>query len=317
MMLEDFLNRVRRNARHWGKWARRRSIECYRVYDRDIPEFAFALDVYGERAHLQEYQRSASVEGPLHEQWVGEVHQAAADGLGIAGERVILKRRPRRHAGEQHEKTGRRGEDFVVQEGGHRFLVNLEAYLDTGLFLDHRTTRAMVAREAAGKRLLNLFSYTGSFTVYAAAAGAVSSVSVDLSNTYLDWARRNFALNGLDESRHVLERADVLRWLAEEGAGRRFDLVVLDPPSFSTSKSMTGVLDLQRDYPALLDGCAHVLAPGGALYFSTNLRTFKFEPSACPNLVAEDISAKTIPEDFRNRRIHRCWRCVRGEAARR
>jgi 23S rRNA (cytosine1962-C5)-methyltransferase len=313
--LGDFLNRVRKNARHWGRWARRRGIACYRVYDRDIPEFAFALDLYGERAHLQEYDRAHGHPGEQaagREQRLRRVQLAAAEGLGFDPQRVVLKRRARRRAGAQHEKTGRRGEDFVVEEGGHRFLVNLEAHLDTGLFLDHRNTRALVAAEAPGKRFLNLFCYTAGFTVYAAAAGAASSVSVDLSNTYLDWARRNFALNRIDTRRHLLERADVRRWL-EEGAaaGRRFDLIVLDAPAFSTSKAMSGVLDIQRDYPALLTGCARLLGDGGVLYFSTNLRTFKFDAAAAQPLTAEEISQRTVPEDFRNRRMHRCWRLVR------
>ncbi|HEU5283469.1 MAG TPA: class I SAM-dependent methyltransferase [Burkholderiales bacterium] len=309
--LGDFLNRVRKNARHWGRWARRRGVTCYRVYDRDIPEFAFALDVYGERAQLQEYdRRDAQAAG--HEDRLRQVHLTAAEGLDLAPERVALKRRALRRAGEQHEKTGRRGEDFVVEEGGHRFLVNLEAYLDTGLFLDHRNTRALVAGEAPGRRFLNLFCYTGSFTVYAAAGGAASSVSVDLSNTYLDWARRNFALNRIDGRRHLLERADARRWLEQAAeTGMRFDLIVLDPPAFSASKAMSGVLDVQRDYPALLSGCARLLSDGGVLYFSTNLRTFKFDASAALPMTAEEISARTVPEDFRNRRVHRCWRMVR------
>jgi 23S rRNA (cytosine1962-C5)-methyltransferase len=224
---------------------------------------------------------------------------------------VVAKVRARRHAGEQHEKTGVRGTDFVVNEGGHRFMVNLNAYLDTGLFLDHRNTRAMVAAEAQGRRFLNLFCYTGSFTVYAAAAGAVSSVSVDLSNTYLDWAGRNLALNAIDQRRHLLERADVLRWLtAAADTGRQFDLIMLDPPAFSTSKAMEGVLDVQRDHPTLLSQCARLLAPGGVIYFSTNLRSFKPEPFPGV-LTGEEISERSVPEDFRNRRIHRCWRFVK------
>ncbi len=313
MQIEDFANRVRRSARHWGKWARRRGIECYRIYDRDIPEFAFALDVYGHCAHLQEYRRGSEIGGPEHEAWLAQVRETAAAALELDLDAVVLKQRVRRHGGAQHEKTGRAGREFAVQEGGHRFLVNLEAYLDTGLFLDHRTTRALVAAEASGKRFLNLFCYTASFTVYAAAAGATSSVSVDLSNTYLDWARRNFALNDVAPDQHELVRADVLTWLKEAAAAnRQFDLVVLDPPSFSTSKAMTGVLDVQRDYPTLLADCARLLAPTGALYFSTNLAGFKFDPERVPALSGEDISQRTVPEDFRNRRIHRCWRFTRA-----
>lgn len=304
--VEPFVNRVRKNARHLRKWARREAVTCYRVYDRDIPEFAYALDVYGERAHLQIYDRSGMAADDDRDE---AVRVAAAQALDLAAADVVLKLRGRRHGMEQHEKTGMRGRDFVVEEGGRRFLVNLEAYLDTGLFLDHRVTRGLVAAEAAGRRFLNLFCYTGSFTVYAATGGAAESVSVDLSNTYLDWARRNFALNRLDPARHRLVRADALRWLPDARSQRqRFDLIVLDPPSFSTSKAMTGVLDVQRDHAVLLSACAGLLAPGGVLYFSTNLRTFKPDPQALTALGAEEISARTVPEDFRNRRIHRCWR---------
>jgi len=308
--LEDFANRLGKNVRHRRKWARRRGIECFRVYDRDIPEFAFAVDLYGTRAHFQVYERGESddAHGGLP---LDAVHDAVAQALELPRAAVVPKVRARRHGGEQHEKTGVRGDDFVVGEGGHRFLVNLHAYLDTGLFLDHRDTRALVAAEAQGRRFLNLFCYTGSFTVYAAGAGAISSVSVDLSNTYLDWAARNLALNAVDQRVHALERADVLRWLDQAvQAGRAFDLIVLDPPAFSTSKAMAGVLDVQRDHPALLAQCARLLAPGGVLYFSTNLRSFR--PEAFPDdLAGEEISARTVPEDFRNRRIHRCWRLVR------
>jgi 23S rRNA (cytosine1962-C5)-methyltransferase len=309
VQVADFRNRVAKNARHWGRWARRRGIECYRVYDRDIPAFAFALDVYGKSAHLQEYTRNAADDAFAGDAFLQHVKAAAAEALGIAPDRVVLKRRPQRRAGEQHEKTGRSGEELEVGEGGHRFLVNLEAYLDTGLFLDHRNTRAMVGAEARGRRFLNLFCYTGSFTVYAAGGGAASSVSVDLSNTYLEWARRNLVLNRIDAVRHELERADVLQWLAGAAQNeRRFDLIVLDPPAFSTSKAMTATLDVQRDHCTLLAACARLLAPRGVLYFSTNLRSFKLDPAAGEGLRGEEISARTVPEDFRNRRIHRCWR---------
>jgi 23S rRNA (cytosine1962-C5)-methyltransferase len=310
--LADFRNRLAKNARHWGKWARRRGIECYRVYDRDIPEFAFALDVYGERAHLQEYRRADEAPGAAQDEWLAQAHAAAAEAIGCAPGRVVLKRRAQRRADEQHEKTGSRGEDFAVREGGHRFWVNLEAYLDTGLFLDHRTTRAMVGAEARGRRLLNLFCYTGSFTVYAAAGGAQSSVSVDLSNTYLEWAARNLALNGITQPPHALVRADVLQWLEDAvRERRRFDLIVLDPPAFSTSKAMRGTFDVQRDHARVIGQCARLLDAGGVLYFSTNLRTFRLDPDAGAELRGEDISARTVPEDFRNRRIHACWRFVR------
>ena len=314
--MKDFANRIARNARHWGKWARRHGIQCYRVYDRDIPEYAFALDVYADRAHLQEYDRAGEpleTDSSVREAWLTQAHHAAAEGLGLDSSRVVTKRRAKRRGLAQHEKSGRAGEDFVVQEGGHQFIVNLEAYLDTGLFLDHRNTRAMVAAEVAGKRFLNLFCYTGSFTVYAACSGAASSVGIDLSSTYLGWARRNFDLNGIDPQRHVLERGDVLVWLKEAArAGQRFDVIVLDPPSFSTSKAMRDTLDIQRDHPELIMACTRLLARGGVLYFSTNLRSFKLDDAGTAGLEGEEISARTVPDDFRNRRIHRCWRFKRS-----
>jgi 23S rRNA (cytosine1962-C5)-methyltransferase len=311
--LEDFTNRVRKNARHFGKWARRRGIEAYRIYDRDIPEFAFALDLYGPRAHLQQYDR-ASEGGLTHDdEWAQAVREAAAGALGIAPAGVVLKLRAKRHGHAQHEKTGVAGEDFVVAEGGHRFIVNLQAYLDTGLFLDHRNTRALVRSQARDRRVLNLFCYTASFTVYAAAGGAASSLSLDLSNTYLGWARRNLELNRVDPQRHRLERADVLAWLEAAATGeRRFDLIVLDPPSFSASKAMVRTLDAQRDHPELLQRCARILAPGGLLYFSTNLRSFRLDPAGAEGLQGEEISARTVPEDFCNRHIHRCWQFRRA-----
>jgi 23S rRNA (cytosine1962-C5)-methyltransferase len=310
--LEDFANRVHKNARHFGKWARRRGIEAYRVYDRDIPEFAFALDVYGARAHLQEYDRGAEHGRTHDESWANDAQAAAADALGMAAADVVLKLRAKRQGHTQHEKTGVAGTDFIVTERGHRFIVNLHAYLDTGLFLDHRDTRAVVQSQASGKRFLNLFCYTGSFTVYAAAGGAVSSLSLDLSNTYLEWARRNLELNRVDPVRHRLERADVLEWLEQSAASpAAFDLIFLDPPSFSTSKSMRRTLDIQRDHPELLERCGRLLAPGGVLYFSTNLRSFHFDAAAAAGLRGEEISARTLPEDFRNRRIHRCWQFSR------
>jgi len=312
--LADFANRVRKNARHLGKWARRRGIQCYRVYDRDIPEFVYALDLYGERAHLQEYERANAEEDPARARWREEVVRAAAEGLEIAPECVVFKRRARRRAGEQHEKTGARGEEFLVEEGGHRFIVNLEAYLDTGLFLDHRVTRSLVQEEARGKRFLNLFCYTGSFTVYAAGGGAPESVSVDLSNTYLGWAQRNYELNRIDVRQHLLVRADVLQWLGgARRAGERFDLIVLDPPSVSKSKAMAHALDVQQDHRALIGDCARLLKPGGVLYFCTNLQRFRLAPEAFEGLEAEEISQRSVPEDFRNRRIHRCWRAVKPQ----
>ena len=310
---EMFLNRVGKNYRHLRRWARREGIECFRVYDRDIPELPFALDVYGERAQLQEY--SAPVTGVrAQREWRSAMHAGAAQALELPLRQVVLKQRHGQRPQAQYRKLGPRGEDFIVGESEHRFIVNLTDYLDSGLFLDHRQTRALVQSLAAGKRVLNLFCYTGSFSVYAAAGGAKTSTSVDLSNTYLDWARRNFELNGMDTGRHRLVQADARRFVEDEAAaGQRYDLIVLDPPSFSNSKRMQGVLDVQRDHVALIRGCVEIIAPAGDLLFSTNLRSFRLDAAALAGLNVTDISAQTVPPDFRNRKIHKCWRIGRTE----
>lgn len=303
---EMFANRVAKNLRHTVKWARKQGIEAFRVYDRDIPEIPLALDVYGGRAHLQEYS-APELDPPGQRAWIAAMRQAAAGALGIPVEAVALKQRHGQRPEAQYRRLGGSGGDFVIREGGHAFIVNLTEYLDTGLFLDHRQTRAMVGARAPGRRFLNLFCYTASFSVYAAAAQ--SSVSVDLSNTYLDWARRNFELNRMDLARHRLVQADARRFLDDEaGAGRCYDLIVLDPPSFSNSKRMQGVLDVQRDHVELIRGCMALLDPGGELFFSTNLRSFRLDTDALGGLNLEDLSGQTVPPDFRNKKIHRCWR---------
>lgn len=307
--IQAFANRLRKNAKHWSKWARRQHVECYRVYDRDIPEFPLAIDIYGARAHLQEFDTGWQISDEEHAAWVHSIKDAVSEVLQLPLEAVTFKLRARQKGLAQYEKTGSRGDNFIVTEDGHRFIVNLEQYLDTGLFLDHRNTRRMVQEKAAGKRFLNLFAYTGSFTVYAAAGGAWESVTVDLSNTYQDWARRNFELNGMDLDKHHLVRADVLVWLDQAVAsGEQFNLIVMDPPSFSNSKKMLGVLDVQRDHPHLINQCLALLAPGGELFFSTNLRSFELEAEKLtPCASIQEISTLTVPDDYRNKKIHRCW----------
>jgi len=209
---------------------------------------------------------------------------------------------------QQYEKTGKTGDDFIITENGRKFWVNLDKSLDTGLFLDHRNTRKKVGETAAGKRFLNLFSYTGSFTVYAATGGAASSETVDLSNTYLDWAKRNFKLNGIDTEQHKIVRADVFQYLQNAAAeGKQFDLIVMDPPSFSNSKKMLDILDIQRDHKKLIDGAMNLLASDGILYFSNNLRSFVLDNSVSEQYAVKDISKQSVPDDFRNKKIHQCW----------
>ena len=303
-----FANRLGKNAKHYLKWARRHNIEAWRLYDRDIPQFPFAIDVYGGQIHLQEYDTGWLMPPEEYEAWLAEVLEAVAFITGFAPADIHLKRRERQKGTQQYEKTGRAGEDFIVHEHGRRFWVNLEKYLDTGLFLDHRNTRQRVGEMAAGKRFLNLFAYTGSFSVYAATGGAAASETVDLSNTYLDWARRNFELNGIDEARHQIVRADVFQYLqAAAQAGKPFDLIVMDPPSFSNSKKMLDILDIQRDHQKLIDGAMALLASDGLLFFSNNLRSFALDEAVAQKYAVKDISKQSVPEDFRNKKIHQCW----------
>lgn len=304
---QPLYNRVRKNHRHLSRWAKREEISCYRLYDRDMPEFPFAIDWYAGQVHLQVFH------GKRSESFDWDALQAGlAATLGIAEPDVVLKTRERQRGVSQYEATGERGETRVVVENGLRFEVNLHRYLDTGLFLDHRLTRRMVRDEAADRRVLNLFAYTGSFSVYAAAGGASSTLSVDLSRTYQEWTRRNLRLNGFDNDANRREQADVFGFLENAAYRRqRFDLIVLDPPSFSNSKRMKDVLDVQRDHPRLILACLKLLTDGGTLYFSTNRRRFKLDDTLSDAAAIEDIGARTIPRDFARIRPHRCWRMTK------
>ncbi|EGF10327.1 TPA: class I SAM-dependent methyltransferase [Neisseria bacilliformis] len=303
-----FANRLGKNIKHLMKWAKRNGIEAWRIYDRDIPQFPFAVDVYGSQIHLQEYDTGWLMQPEEYEAWLAEIIEAIVFVTGFSSDDIHLKRRERQKGVQQYEKTGRAGEDFVIEENGRKFWVNLDKYLDTGLFLDHRNTRKKVGDTAAGKRFLNLFSYTGSFTVYAATGGAVSSETVDLSNTYLNWARRNFELNGIDLAKHQIIRADVFQYLQTAfEAGKQFDLIVMDPPSFSNSKKMSDTLDIQRDHARLIQGAMKLLAPNGLMYFSNNLRSFALDESIAEQYLVKDISKQSVPDDFRNKKIHQCW----------
>lgn len=304
-----FANRLKKRARHLRKWAAREGVSCYRLYDRDIPEVPLAVDWYEGRLHVAEYARGG--EGPQDDAWVAAMVDAAREALAVPADGVFVKRRERQRGLSQYDKVDATGARFVVREDGLRLLVNLTDYLDTGLFLDHRVTRRMVREEARGERVLNLFAYTGAFTVHAAAGGAASTTTVDLSRTYLDWARDNLAENGFAVgAAHELVQADVTRWVRDAPAGR-WGLVVLDPPTFSNSKRMDEVFDVQRDHVGLLQAVYRLTRPGGVVYFSTNYRRFKPEPAAFAGATrVEEISDRTVPEDYRNSRIHRAWRIV-------
>ncbi|ORF06188.1 SAM-dependent methyltransferase [Snodgrassella alvi] len=310
-MSEDigaFVNRLGKNIKHLRKWAQRQDIEAWRMYDRDIPQYPFAADIYADHVHLQEYDTGWLMHKTDYEKWLTEVVEAVLFVTGLPKEHIHVKKRQRQKGKDQYEKTGITGTDFVIHEHGRAFWVNLDKYLDTGLFLDHRNTRQKIGNIATGKRFLNLFAYTGSFSVYAATGGALFSETVDLSNTYLQWAQRNFDLNGLDMQAHQIVRADVFQYLQKAVEDhKQFDLIVMDPPSFSNSKKMLDILDIQRDQEKLIDGAMRLLSKQGSLYFSNNLRSFTLNPILEQRYDVNNISKKTIPEDFRNTRIHQCW----------
>ncbi len=309
----EFHNRLVRMAKHWKKWAKRQNITCFRLYDRDVPEIPLAIDWYEGRLQIAEYIRPHDRTDVEHKQWLQNMIRTAAESLEVPADKVALKHRQRQSGPSQYERTADERELLVVHEAGHQFLVNLSDYLDTGLFLDHRITRSMVERDASGKRLLNLFAYTGAFTVYATAGGATATTTVDLSNTYLDWARRNMKLNGFSQVWHQFVRSDALGFMHDLPRSREpmFDLAVVDPPTFSNSKMTANVWDVQRDYVELLNLVIERLSPGGKIYFSTNFRRFKFQPEELRGVTVREISRQTVPPDFRNKRIHRCWTIIK------
>ncbi len=314
---EMFANRLRKNLKKLTKWAKQNQVHCYRLYDADLPEYAVAVDVYhGEQTwvNVQEYESPKTIDPAKANQRLAGVMAEIPQVLEIPAEQVFLKIRRKQKSTDQYEKQGNSRHFHVVEESGCKFWVNFEDYLDTGLFLDHRPLRLLIQQQAKGKRFLNLFAYTGSATVHAAIGGAASSVTVDMSNTYVDWARRNFVLNGIRDN-HQLVRANCLQWLTEQADAKQkpqFDLIFLDPPTFSNSKKMDEVFDIQKDHVQLIRNAATLLAPDGNLYFSTNFRRFKMDQAALADLIIEDISATMIPEDFaRDAKIHYCWKISR------
>jgi 23S rRNA (guanine2445-N2)-methyltransferase / 23S rRNA (guanine2069-N7)-methyltransferase len=305
-----FANRLRKNLKRLELWAAQEHIDCFRVYEADMPEYAFAIDVYGREprhVYLQEYAPPKSVNQEGARERRREVLAALPDVMQVPLAQIHTRVRKAQKGREQYEKRALTAERHAVQEGGLKFWVNFRDYLDTGLFLDHRIIRQMLREWADDADFLNLFCYTGSATVYAAAGGARSSVSVDMSNTYLDWARDNLELNGFGAPQHQLQRADCLEWLTSQ-SGPRFDLIFVDPPTFSNSKRMDGVLDVQRDHVGMIRRSLALMRPTGRLVFSTNYTRFRLDAAALADLQVEDISARTVPKDFeRNPRIHRCF----------
>jgi len=310
----SFANRLKKNLKKLSKWARQNHITCYRVYDADLPEYAAAVDIYqGEQTwvNIQEYEPPKSIDQHKANQRLAGLLAEIPHVLGVNREQIFLKIRRKQRSTDHYEKHGDQGRFHIVEECGVKLLVNFEDYLDTGLFLDHRPIRMLIQQQAKDKHFLNLFAYTGTATVHAAMGGAKSTTTVDMSNTYITWAKNNMALNK-NTGEHEFIQADCLEWLDHEARqpySRQYDLIFLDPPTFSNSKRMDDVFDIQNDHVQLIKNAVALLVPDGVLFFSNNFRRFKMDKPALSGLTLEDITATTIPEDFsRNPRIHYCWK---------
>lgn len=307
-----FENRLSKVYRHLRKTARRQGITCFRIYDRDLPEFPLIIELYEDHVYVAEYRSQHGMDDDAYDEWLQQSLAVTAKVLEVPEDRLYLRTRQRKQSRQgQYEKLDFSKEEFVVQEGGLRFKVNLSDYLDSGLFLDHRTTRQMVREEAQDKKVLNLFCYTGSFSVYAAAGGAAAVTSVDLSKTYLQWAEDNMRLNNLfDPAKHQYVHADVLQYL-DELKLNTYDLVVLDPPTFSNSKRMKDFLDIQRDHAAIINKVMLAMKPGGVLYFSNNLRKFELDEAAITASAVKNITKQTEPFDFQGKLLRHCFRMIK------
>jgi 23S rRNA (guanine2445-N2)-methyltransferase / 23S rRNA (guanine2069-N7)-methyltransferase len=301
-----FANRLQKNAKKMKKWVDKNKLQCYRVYDADMPEYAVAIDVYGRWAHVQEYQAPKSIDPEKAKQRLYEAVSAIPSSLNIPESNVVVKHRVRQSGKEQYEKLDQSRHEMVVEEYGCEFIVNLKDYLDTGLFLDHRPVRKLIQDQANGKRFLNLFCYTATASVHAGQGGARSTLSVDMSNTYTEWARRNIELNEFSERDHVVERADCIEWLKQNT--QKFDLIFMDPPTFSNSKKMEDVLDIQRDHGSLIRLAMARLDRGGQLIFSNNYRRFILDEEIEQEFNVRNITKETFDLDFeRNSKIHQCY----------
>ena len=305
----DLLNRLQKNLARLRPWAAQTQVDCFRVYDADLPEYAVAIDLYGDAAHVQEYSPPKHLDPGRTAARLRTILRLLPAALDIAPSRLFLKQRARQRGSSQYQRVAERNDGHLVHEMGARFWVNLSDYLDTGLFLSHRQVRAYIEARSRGRRFLNLFGYTGTATVRAALGGAVSSLTVDLSQTYLAWAEHNFQLNGLSRQ-HALCQADCLTWL--ERAEGSYDLILLDPPTFSNSKRMQGTMVVERDHSALINQAGRLLAPGGTLIFSCNAHGFRLAPESLPDWSLQPLSAETLPRDFARRpQRHHCWALTR------
>jgi 23S rRNA (cytosine1962-C5)-methyltransferase len=310
-----FQNRLSKVYRHKSKLAAKQNITCYRIYDHDLPEFPLCIERYDDKVYIAEYVRKHGMDELQHEQWLEECIEVIARLLQVNNEDIYIKQRKRKaNRLDQYEKTGENGDFFSVAEQGLHFFVNLTDYLDTGLFLDHRITRNRVRNESKGKRVLNLFAYTGSFSVYAADGHAASVTTVDLSKTYLNWAEQNFKLNNfINPDQYFFVHADVKQYL-KTVPPNSFDLVVLDPPTFSNSKRMKDFLDIQRDHVELMNDVLSLLSPSGIVYFSTNFTRFVLDYAAIHSTQIKDITKATTPFDFEGKLQRWCFQIINHQS---
>jgi 23S rRNA (cytosine1962-C5)-methyltransferase len=306
---EMFHNRLVKVYRHLSKQAKRLAISCWRVYDHDLPEFPFCIEIYDDYLYVAEYKRKHSMTDEQHDEWMEQCITVMSEVLKIEKEKIFLKLRQRKPGRlGQYQRLDQQKNELIAEENGLKFYVNLSDYLDTGLFLDHRSTRQIVREKASDKKVLNLFAYTGSFSVYAAAGNAKEIVTVDLSNTYLKWAQRNMELNGFsDLNKYKYIQADIKQYL-KTLPGNYFDLVILDPPTFSNSKRMgDDFLDVQRDHLSLVNDCLTAMKTDGILYFSTNYRKFELDKEKIKAASIKDITKATTPFDFEGKLRRVCY----------
>ncbi|VAW52708.1 23S rRNA (guanine(2445)-N(2))-methyltransferase / 23S rRNA (guanine(2069)-N(7))-methyltransferase [hydrothermal vent metagenome] len=311
-----FGNRLKKNYKHLKKWARKNNITCYRVYDADIPQYAVAIDIYDKWVHVQEYQAPKTVDKNRAFQRINDVIDVVADILETKQENVVLKVRKKQEGSAQYQKQDAKDYKITVLENDLKFIINMYDYIDTGLFLDHRNTRQLVKALAKKRSFLNLFAYTGSVSVYAAAGGARTTTTVDMSNTYLNWAKDNFSLNGYTNECNQFDREDCLKWMEQAIAeNKKYQLIFIDPPTFSNSKKMETSLDINRDHSALLSGCLALLTDDGQIIFSTNAKKFKLDSEVSEDCFIKEITSITTTEDFKRKPIHRSWCLAKQESA--
>lgn len=304
-MTEMFKNRLIKMYKHFGKWARKQQIECFRIYDCDIPQFPFIIDKYGQNIYVSIYEKKNADENNI-QQLIDSCTDIISNVIDVKPQNIFIKNRIRQKGNVQYTKLDDRKSEFLVKENDLEFIINLSDYVDTGLFMDHRQTRKLIQEISNEKKVLNLFAYTGSFSVYAAAGGAAETMTIDMNKTYIDWAKRNMKLNGFGGMNHKYLVENVLEWI-KEPVEKKYDIIILDPPTFSNSKKMYGTFEIQRDHEWLIRQTMRHLEKGGKLFFSNNYKKFKLETNTIEASNIKDITAMTTPPDFKDRIFRSCF----------